>query len=99
MQVMETIIANDKKQELIDLSNVLTILASFIVKMFGCWHLDMGRPFSQAGETYRACTGCGARRYFDVQRWEMQGHYYFNSPGAATRSITCKCRSVGLAHA
>jgi hypothetical protein len=83
MQVMETIIAHNRTHEWVNLSNVLTMLAGCVVKMFGCWHLDMSRPFSQAGETYRACTGCGARRHFDVQRWEMQGRYYFNSPGAA----------------
>jgi len=52
-------------------------LADFLTRAFGCWHLQMGRPMTWAGETYRACLDCGARRRFDPERWLMYGPYYF----------------------
>ncbi len=35
-------------------------LSDFFTRVFGCWHLQMGRPMTWAGETYRACLDCGA---------------------------------------
>lgn len=52
-------------------------LADFFTRAFGCWHLQMGRPMTWAGETYRACLDCGARRSFDPEKWLMYGPYYF----------------------
>ena len=52
-------------------------LARFFVRLFGCWHIRMGRPVTLGGETYRACLDCGARRRFDTQGWNMYGPYYF----------------------
>jgi hypothetical protein len=49
-------------------------------RVFGCWHTQMGRPQTQGAETYRACLGCGARRRFDPQSWEMRGEYYYHRP-------------------
>jgi hypothetical protein len=48
--------------------------------VFGCWHMEMGRPQTQGEETYRACLGCGARRRFDPESWEMMGEFYFHQP-------------------
>jgi hypothetical protein len=48
--------------------------------VFGCWHMEMGRPQTQGGETYRACLGCGARRRFDPKSWEMCGEFYYHRP-------------------
>ena len=49
----------------------------FLTRAFGCWHSNMGRPITTAGETYRACLACGARRRFDTESWTMHGSYYF----------------------
>ena len=64
-----------------NLSAFMPDLASKIVKVtgrvFGCWHLNMSRPFSRGNETYRTCVACGARRRFDLQRWQMVGSFYY----------------------
>jgi len=46
-------------------------------RIFGCWHLNMSRPFSRGNESYRTCIACGARRRFDLERWEMVGSFYY----------------------
>ena len=46
-------------------------------RIFGCWHVHMSRPFSRGNETYRTCVTCGARRRFDLERWEMAGSFYY----------------------
>jgi hypothetical protein len=43
----------------------------------GCFHWYKSRPFTSGGMTYRACIDCGARRRFDLDRWEMYGPYFF----------------------
>ena len=40
-----------------------------LARVFGCWHLNMGRPVTLHGQTYRACADCGACRRFDTDRW------------------------------
>lgn len=52
-------------------------VARFFVRLFGCWHKNMGRPITSGGETYRACLDCGARRPFDTNAWNMYGPYYY----------------------
>ena len=49
-------------------------------RLVGCWHKEMSRPFSSQGQTYRVCLDCGARRQFNVNRWKMQGSFYYNLP-------------------
>lgn len=48
-----------------------------MMRIFGCWHVDMSRPFSRGNETYRTCVACGARRRFDLEQWEMVGSFYY----------------------
>jgi hypothetical protein len=43
----------------------------------GCFPWHKSRPFTFGGMTYRACTDCGARRRFDLDRWVMYGPYFF----------------------
>jgi hypothetical protein len=52
----------------------------WITRLFGCRHREMSRPFSVQGQAYRSCVDCGARRQFNLQRWEMQGDYYYGLP-------------------
>ena len=49
-------------------------------RIFGCWHLNMSRPFSRGNESYRTCVACGARRRFDVEQGEMIGSFYYPEP-------------------
>jgi hypothetical protein len=64
-----------------DLSAVIPDLVSKVRRVtaliFGCWHVHMSRPFSRGSETYRTCVACGARRRFDLERWEMFGSFYY----------------------
>jgi len=64
-----------------DLSAVMPDLVSkalrVTARIFGCWHVNMSRPFSRGHETYRTCVACGARRRFDLEKWEMVGSFYY----------------------
>ena len=64
-----------------DLSAVVPDLVSKVcgvaARIFGCWHVNMSRPFSRGNETYRTCVACGARRRFDLEQWEMVGSFYY----------------------
>ena len=46
-------------------------------RIFGCWHVNMSRPFSRGSETYRTCVACGARRRFDLDQCQMVGSFYY----------------------
>jgi hypothetical protein len=70
-------------------SNGLTAqLSNWLTRVFGCWHTEMSRPFTQDGQSYRACLECGARRNFDPMKWEMVGAYYYDSPKEQLRHLT-----------
>jgi hypothetical protein len=60
-------------------------IGGLVTRLFGCWHRQMSRPFSSQGQTYRACLNCGARRQFNVRRWEMQGSFYYRQPAGTYR--------------
>jgi hypothetical protein len=51
-------------------------LANFANRVFGCWHRELSRPFTRQGQTFRTCLGCGARREFDLSKWENKGGFY-----------------------
>ena len=53
------------------------LLASLLVRLFGCPHTHMGLPITLGGETYCACLDCGARRRFDTNSWGMRGPYRY----------------------
>jgi hypothetical protein len=57
-------------------------IAVWITRLLGCRHREMSRPFSSQGQTYRSCLDCGARRQFNLGRWEMQGKFYYRVPGS-----------------
>lgn len=59
---------------------VTGILANWLTRIFGCWHVEMSRPFTRDGESYRACLDCGAHRRFDTAKWELVGAYYYSRP-------------------
>ena len=58
-----------------------------LIRVFRCRHARMGQPITLAGETYRACVACGARRLFDTEKWDCYGRYFYEkSPAAAVRA-------------
>lgn len=50
----------------------------WLTKIFGCWHKNMGLPFTRGRQTYRTCMVCGASQQFDVKLWKNSGHFYYN---------------------
>jgi hypothetical protein len=46
-------------------------------KIFGCWHKEISRPFTNKKGSYRVCLDCGARREFDTKSFKTLGKFYF----------------------
>jgi hypothetical protein len=74
---MEAVVGRSGKSLSPGLASAFARAARVVVRVFGCWHLNMSRPFTRDGETYRTCVGCGARRRFDTGRWETVGRFYY----------------------
>lgn len=51
--------------------------AGLIAKLFGCWHDNLSRPFTQNKTAYRSCLNCGARKQFNPETLETHGTFYF----------------------
>jgi hypothetical protein len=80
MQNAQSILSHHSNSGQVDFKRLGGILAQWLTRLFGCWHTEMSRPFTQDKKTYRACLDCGARRDFDPARWEMVGDYYYGKP-------------------
>lgn len=48
-----------------------------LVSLFGCWHKQLSRPFTNGRESYRACLQCGARQKFDAEQMKTTRSFYF----------------------
>jgi hypothetical protein len=48
-----------------------------IGKVFGCWHKQLSRPFTNRNASYRACLHCGARKKFDAKTLRTTGPFYY----------------------
>jgi hypothetical protein len=46
-------------------------------KIFGCWHKDLTRPFTNRKGSYRVCTDCGACKVFDTKSFKTLGKFYY----------------------
>jgi hypothetical protein len=57
----------------------------FFGNLFGCWHKDLGRPFTSGRTSYRACLECGARKKFDTQSFETSGPFFYPPSVASER--------------
>jgi hypothetical protein len=80
MQTAQAVIENHYKVVQINASSHSNGIGGWLTRLFGCRHKEMSRPLSIQGQTYRTCLDCGARRQFNVGRWEMQGDFYYGSP-------------------
>jgi hypothetical protein len=81
MQTDQAIIESHQKLVISNATSQTGGISGFLARMFGCRHKEMSRPFSIQDQTYRTCLDCGARRQFNLKRWEMQGDYYYGQPG------------------
>jgi hypothetical protein len=48
-----------------------------MAKLFGCWHNNISRPFTQGKTAYRSCLDCGARKPFNPETLKTYGDFYF----------------------
>lgn len=46
-------------------------------KIFGCWHKQLSRPFTNRKSSYRVCLNCGARKRFDTDNLKTFGPFYY----------------------
>lgn len=46
-------------------------------KLFGCWHKELSRPFTNKKRSYRTCLDCGARAEFDTNSFRTLGTFYY----------------------
>jgi len=46
-------------------------------KIFGCWHKELSRPFTNQKSSYRACLNCGALKHFDTENLKTVGPFYY----------------------
>ena len=46
-------------------------------KIFGCWHKELSRPFTNQNQSYRVCLSCGARKHFDAENLKTFGPFYY----------------------
>jgi hypothetical protein len=46
-------------------------------KIFGCWHKQLSRPFTNQKSSYRACLHCGALKRFDAETLKTVGPFYY----------------------
>ena len=58
-----------------------------ITRLFGCWHDNLSRPFTQDKTAYRSCLNCGARKQFNTITLETHGKFYF--PPVIKQEQTC----------
>ena len=49
----------------------------FLAKVFGCWHKELSRPFTNRNASYRACLKCGARKKFNPTTLKTSGTFFY----------------------
>lgn len=64
----------------IDPASLTGKIGNLMARVFGCWHMELSRPFSRDGRAYRTCLNCGAERQFNLGNWEMQGSFHYRKP-------------------
>ena len=65
-------------------SSVAERIGDWMARVFGCWHMELSRPFSHQGHAYRVCLNCGAQRRFNLGNWKMHGSFYYK-PGSTNQ--------------
>jgi hypothetical protein len=79
MQAGQLTIANSNVGQF-DTSSFTAKITDLMARVFGCWHVQLSRPFSHEGRAYRTCLSCGAQRQFNLGQWQMQGKFFYRIP-------------------
>lgn len=82
MSVAPITLQHYSNKERVNPPALMKMTKEWLARIFGCWHLDLSRPYTREGQTCRVCLDCGARRQFNLERWEMQGPYYYEAPSS-----------------
>jgi len=61
----------------IQIENAFGAKIGLVGKLFGCWHKQLSRPFTNNKSSYRTCLRCGARKRFDAQNLKTFGPFYY----------------------
>lgn len=99
MQVAHTLVKPQRYSSPFSFSRLISVPVWWLVRIFGCQHRKMSRPITLGGETYCACVGCGGRRQFNLEKWRMQGPYYYKADSLKyepNASSVVKLDAVGL---
>ena len=80
------------------------IFDAAVVRLFGCRHRKLSRPFTGERQTYIACLTCGMRRAFDPEKWTPYGSFYAERicddfPAAACPGVEETCGATRVAGA
>ena len=70
--------SSNKFEDQLNLSAPISTPIHWLTHLFGCWHRNMGTPFTLGSQTYCICTKCGAHRKFDTGLRKNTGPYYYN---------------------
>jgi hypothetical protein len=70
--------SSNQFEDRLNLSAPTSIPIHWLTHLFGCWHRNMGTPFTKGNQTYCTCMECGAHRKFDMVSWKNTGPYYHN---------------------
>lgn len=65
----------ESQREQLD-SQVFGEKVGLLATLFGCWHKDLSRPFSNGKTSYRTCLECGSRKPFDPKTLKTSGGFY-----------------------
>ena len=76
---MELVLDQNRLTEVATFSNdrVFGEKIGIMGKLFGCWHKELSRPFSNRKSSYRACLNCGAMKRFDTENLKTFGPFYY----------------------
>ena len=86
----------ERSSERVRVDEAIECVRYFMKRLFGCWHLQMGRPFTRGSHTYRACAQCGMRREFDLNAWKMMGRYHCEPAGKSRLTLMGKTGAVAV---
>lgn len=86
----------ERSSERARLDETIESVRYFWKRLFGCWHLQMSRPFTRGSQTYRVCAKCGMRREFDLKTWKTKGRYHCEPAGKSRLTLMNKRGAVAV---
>ena len=73
---VQNFINNSGEKTVVD-NNFFGKKVGIFLKLFGCGHPNLSRPFSRGRHGYRTCLRCGARKQFNPETLTTFGGFYY----------------------